>query len=96
MLLAAASTAPGFTTPEDVRLAFPGQAASIERAHSLSLALSLAASAPVWVINPLGPLENDLGTPIGVQRPIGEAPSCSRSLRRTGALISALRHDLLP
>ena len=73
MLLAGASTAPGFTTPEDVRMAFPGQTASIERAHSLSLALSLAASAPVWVINPLNFLENDLGILIDVQRPIGEA-----------------------
>jgi hypothetical protein len=73
MVLAGASPAPGFTTPEDVRMAFPGQTASIERAHSLSMALSFAASAPVWVINPLEFLENDLGIPIGVQRPIGEA-----------------------
>jgi hypothetical protein len=73
MLLVGESTAPSFTTPEDVRTAFPGQTASIEQAHSRSLALSLAASAPVWVINPLDFLENDLGIPVDVQRPIGEA-----------------------
>src|SRR5207248_255873 len=73
MLLAGESTAPSFATPEDVRTAFSGQTASIEEAHRRSLALSLAASAPVWVINPLGFLENDLGIPVNVQRPVGEA-----------------------
>jgi hypothetical protein len=73
MLLAGESAAPSFSTPEDVRVAFPGRTASIEQAHSRSLALSLAASAPVWVINPLDFLENDLGIPIDVQRPLGEA-----------------------
>ena len=73
MLLAGAGTATGFTTPEDVRRAFPGQTASIKQAHSFSRALSSAAAAPVWVINPLSFLENDLGIDIHVELPIGEA-----------------------
>jgi hypothetical protein len=73
MRLAGAKTAPSFATPEDVRTAFPGQTTSIERAYGLSVALSFAASAPVWVINPLAFLENELGIDVTAQRPLGEA-----------------------
>jgi hypothetical protein len=72
MILAGASTATGFATPEDVLVAYPGQTASIEQAHTFSVALSRAASAPEWVVNPLGFL-GGLGIDIHVQRPLGEA-----------------------
>jgi hypothetical protein len=72
MLLAGASAPPTFSTPEDVRTAFPGQTASIEDAHRLSLALSMAASAPIWVVNPLDYIRK-LGITTNVQLPIGEA-----------------------
>jgi hypothetical protein len=72
MLLAGAGTPPTFATPEDVRTAFPGQTASIEDAQRLSVALSLAASAPNWVVNQLDYMSK-LGITTNIQLPIGEA-----------------------
>lgn len=73
MLLAGAGAPPTFATPEDVRTAFHGRTASIEEAHRHSEALSKAALAPTWVVNPLEFMRSEFGLRTDVQRPVGEA-----------------------
>jgi hypothetical protein len=72
-LLANASTAETFASPKDVLTAYPNATATISEAYKLSVALSRASGTPVWVINPLDYLRDDLGLRIDDQLPVGQA-----------------------
>lgn len=74
MLLVGETTPPTFTSPEDVRTGFHGSTASIEDGYDASVWLSQYSSTPTWVAaNHLTFMRNQLGLPIDVQRPVGEA-----------------------